>query len=143
MNREETLAEVRRRLARVAPDQAAADPADLLMRDELEALERALLAGQPFTDAWETHELSWIARTAQTQGEIVRGAARIMLAFEGFRARNPLYGAGHPELEELFEWWLHQGGREEFLGQLPLEQRRALEKKAQERSERDDRDPPF
>lgn len=77
---------------------------------------------------WENHELAWQAHVAEAREAVVAGLAQIMLAFEAMARHEPEKIT--PEIAERLLWWQNEGGRESFLGELPIEVRRRLEEEA-------------
>ena len=96
-----------------------ADIANLL--DEIEA--------GPITQSrWEDHELRWQGHVTDLRGNLVASMGKIMLAFEAMAKHEPEKIT--PEVAKLLYWWQNENGREESLGELPIERRRALEEAA-------------
>ena len=126
--REEVLGEVRRRRG-VLRDARGADVGDeALLERQLAELERDLGGSGPFPDEnWEQHELHWNAHAAELRRSMVRQTAHIVMAFEDMRRKNPVFGVCDPAMEKILSWWMDEGGREEFLGSITIEERRALE----------------
>jgi len=110
---------------------------------QLDALERRLIDGDVPTEDWEQFELHFQAYLADLMRQIRRQSAHFMLAFEDMELENPRVFDGDEEVQGLLRWWREEGGREQFLGGIPLEERRELEKKAQEwRQKREGGAPP-
>lgn len=95
-----------------------ADIANLV--DEIEA-------GPVTEERWADHELRWQEHVTDLRQAVVEGSARVMLAFEAMAKHEP--SKITPEIAEELNWW-RSGGREQFLGELPLEVRRRLEAEA-------------
>ncbi len=83
-----------------------------------------------FGELWEQHEFHWLAHTAELRRSIVRQCAHIMLAFEDIERTEPNHFRDQPDMLKMLNWWCKEGGREEYLGQITLEERRDLEEKA-------------
>jgi hypothetical protein len=127
-----TLAEVTRRRKHLKEHKSSVGDEELLAR-QLEEL--ALAAGEPdvrFNELWEQHEFHWLAHTAELRRSIVRQCAHIMLAFEDIERTDPHHFDDQPEMLKMFHWWREEGGREEYLGQITLEERRHLEDMARQ-----------
>ncbi len=100
------------------------------MREELLAVEQSLAAGTLTAEAWEQYQLHWQAYIGEFKRTNYRLGAHMMLAFEFERRTNPEKIARNPEAIRLLHWWLDEGGREDYLGKLPIADRRALEERA-------------
>lgn len=88
-----------------------------------------LVAGQGIAAAeWQDHELAWQAYVAERREALVAATSRTMLSLEAMARDKP--ETVTPDLAKELHWWQEEGGREEWLGQLPLETRRALEEEA-------------
>ena len=68
-----------------------------------------------------------MAHTAEMHRSAVRQSAQAMLAFEDLLRREPDSIVMDPELQRILHWWREENGREEFLGQITIEERRSLE----------------
>jgi hypothetical protein len=113
-------------------DKTSAGDEELLARqlDEL-----GMAAGEPdvrFNELWEQHEFHWLAHTAELRRSITRQCAHIMLAFEDIERTDPHHFDDQPDMLKMFRWWREEGGREEYLGQITLEERRQLEEMARQ-----------
>jgi hypothetical protein len=89
--------------------------------------DRLELGEVPQTD-WEDHELAWQSYVSDLRIEVVRLSAKAMLALEAVERDEP--GTLSGDAAEQLYWWLEEGGREQYLGQLPIEVRRKLEAEA-------------
>ena len=141
MTRSEMLAAVvdhRRRLQPATPV-----PAAVPLLAQLDALEVRLLDGEVPVEAWEQFELHFTAYKADLRRALVRQCALNMLAFEDLEEADPLRFANDDEVKKMLYWWRAEGGKEQFLSSITLEERRELEKKAQEwRQKREGGAPP-
>jgi hypothetical protein len=61
-----------------------------------------------------------------------------MLAFEDIQRKEPTHFDNDPKMQQMLHWWCNEGGREEYLGEITLEERRDLEEKARQWRERDE-----
>jgi hypothetical protein len=130
------LAELTRRRKHLEDHKANVGDEELLRR---QLAELALAAGEPdvrFNELWEQHQFHWLAHTAELRRSIVRQCAHIMLAFEDIQRTDPHHFDDQPEMLKMFQWWCQEGGREEYLGQITLEERRHLEDMARKWRER-------
>jgi hypothetical protein len=98
-----------------------------LLRRQLDGIEQALYAGYLPEDQWEQHQLHWMAHCADQVRVLVRRSAELMLVFEDMERKEPEVFLREHAVRELLEWWRNDGGREEYLGQIPLVERQALE----------------
>lgn len=109
----------------LAADESPADAEKRVLLGEIRELIRALLAGIATRDQWDDHDLNWNVYCAHLSRATNRDLARIMIAMEE--------ADDHGSIELTFEekqqlyWWRVEGGREETLGELPLDERQALE----------------
>jgi hypothetical protein len=130
--RAQTLAEVVRRRKHLQEHQSSVGDEPLLRRqlDEL-----GIAGGEPdarFNELWEQHEFHWTAHTAELRRFIVRQCAHIMLAFEDIERQDRDHFRDQPDMIKMLHWWREEGGREEYLGQITLEERRKLEEMARQ-----------
>jgi hypothetical protein len=95
---------------------------------------RAEAGGVP-RDDWENHELNWIVYLANLRHNLVHSLAEALIKAEHACSREhasanqirfALRALGR-DMRQLLYWWQSEGGREELLGQLPIEERHALE----------------
>lgn len=77
-------------------------------------------------DEWDDHELAWQAYVARLRSELVFHVSKVMIAIEKMAKREPEKIT--PEIAKQLYWWKTDGGRESLLSELPIEQRRALER---------------
>lgn len=98
-----------------------------LLRRQLDGIEQALYAGRLPADLWEQHQLHWVAHCADQIRVLVRRSAELMLVFEDMERQEPDVFARELAMRDLLEWWRKEGGREEYLGQIPLVERQELE----------------
>lgn len=131
--RDEFLTEVRRR--QQALEDAKSSPVgdeDLLL-EQLAEVAEALQGGKPFPrEVWEDHELHWAAHCAELLRSIRVQSAHIAMAMADARRVDPAFMAGDARVDGVLHWWQEQGGREEMLGSITLEERRGLEKMERE-----------
>ena len=83
---------------------------------------RARDGGVP-RDDWENHELNWTAYCAGARRRVMRSLAQALIDCE---VHYEPAGLNH-EMRKILYWWQCEGGREELLGELPIEERHALE----------------
>lgn len=98
-----------------------------LLRRQLDGIEQALYAGKIPEEQWEQHQLHWMAHCADQIRILIRRSAELMLVFEDMERTEPEVFAREHAVRDLLQWWRYEGGREEYLGQLPLVERRELE----------------
>ena len=128
LNRAEMLAAVIEHRERLKASPPAADRDELL--GQLEGIECRLIDGETPTDDWEQFQLQWAARLADLRRSIQRRSAHVMLAFEDMERQDPSVFARDENAKKLLRWWRDEGGREQFMGSITLEERRELEAKA-------------
>ena len=85
-----------------------------------------------FNELWDQLEFHWLAHTAELRRSIVRQCAHIMLAFEDIARTDPDHFRDQPDMLKMLHWWRVEGGREEYLSQITLEDRRDLESQARQ-----------
>ena len=121
------LAEVeRRRESLLAPDTLPVGD-ECLLRRQLDGLEQALYAGRIPRDAWEQHQFHWMAHCAERERSLIRRGAHLMLTLEDIERHEPEAFIRDTTVMGLLHWWREEGGREEYLGQITIEERRELE----------------
>ena len=130
MTRAEMLAEVVRRREALKAPTADASATELLTL--LDALEFRLIDGDVPQDDWEQFELHWAAHLAELMSSIRYRSAHVMLAFEDIEAEDPHHFDDDEDVKKLLRWWREEGGREQFLGNITLEERQKLEAMARE-----------
>jgi hypothetical protein len=96
-----------------------------------ELKKRAICGGVPRED-WENHELNWMGYCANLRHNLVRNLAQSLIASETKSKRNDVGSERQtPELtrkmRRILYWWEAEGGKEQLLSQLPIEERRLLE----------------
>lgn len=79
-------------------------------------------------EQWQDHELRWQEHLADLRLNMVSSMSEVMLAFEAMAKHEP--EKLKADAAKLVGWWLKEGGREQCLGELPLEVRRTLEENA-------------
>ena len=119
----------------VTNDAEARTTSNAQLLAEIANLGDQLRAGEVSASAWEDHELSWQAYVARAREAMVATTAKVIMAFEAMAKHEPEKIT--PEIAEKLRWW-QNGGREEWLGELPLERRRALEEEASTLPRRDE-----
>ena len=118
-------AELVRRAAAVDNDQSTpADKRWRLLAEIAELGKRARDGGIPRED-WENHELNWIVYCAKLRKNLVSALAQAMMQAE--KASESEEREMSEEMRQALYWWQNEGGREEFLGELPIDERRVLE----------------
>jgi len=130
--RAQNLAEVARRRQHLKEHKTSVGDEPLLAR-QLTGL--GMAAGEPdakFNELWEQHEFHWLAHIAEMRRSLVRQCAHIMLAFEDIERKDAGHFKDQPDMIKMLHWWREEGGREEYLGQITLEERRDLEEKARQ-----------
>lgn len=130
--RARNLAEIARRRKHLKESKASVGDEPLLTRqlDEL-----GMAAGEPdarFDGLWEQHEFHWLAHVAELRRSLVQKCAHVMLAFEDIQRTDPHHFDNQPDMLKMFHWWREEGGREDYLGQITLEERRKLEELARQ-----------
>lgn len=106
------------------------------MLRELDEIEKAV--DEPdavLTEKWEQHELHWMAYMAEIQRRVAHGVSQVMLAMEDKACQDPAFLEKDPKMQEMLRQWREDGLGEEFLGQLPIAERRAIEEEARKRRE--------
>ncbi len=98
-----------------------------LLRRQLDGVEQALYAGRIPREPWEQHQLHWLAHCAEKERSLVRRGAHLMLTLEDIERHEPDAFVQDVTVLELLHWWREEGGREEYLGQITIEERRELE----------------
>lgn len=126
-DKEKMLAAVEQRRASLAGGLDSPVGDEGLLRRQLDGIEQALYAGRIPEDQWEQHQLHWMAHCADQVRILVRRSAELMLVFEDMERKEPEVFSREHAVRELLEWWRSEGGREEYLGQIPLSERQALE----------------
>jgi hypothetical protein len=124
--RRERLAQVEFRRSGLAEVDPKSDDHHLLMT-QLDAIERQLRAGGLARADWEDHELHWQAHLSNLMTGIVAKSSQIMLAFEDMARQDPAQFDNDEDVKKLLRWWCEEGGREQHLGKIPIEERRRLE----------------
>jgi hypothetical protein len=99
---------------------------------QLDAMEKQLIDGEVPAAEFEQFELHWSAHLADLQREIFCRSAHLMLAFEDMEREDPNHFANDDNAKQLLYWWRNEGGREEFMGSIPLEERKKLEEMARQ-----------
>jgi len=130
--RVQRIAEFTRRRKALADGQGQVGDEELLTR---QLHELGCAAGEPdvqFDELWTQHEFHWLAHMAELRRSIVRQCAHIMLAFEDIERTQPDHFHDQPNMIKMLDWWRNEGGREEYLGQITLEERRNLEAMARQ-----------
>jgi len=111
---------------------SALNPDGVRLLAQLDAMEKQLIDGEVPVEEFEQFELHWSAHVADLQREILRRSAHIMLAFEDMEREDPNHFANDDNAKELLHWWRNEGGREEFMGSIPLEERKKREELARQ-----------
>ena len=124
--RHERLATVQRRRSALLEDKGERSDRELLL-SQFDSLERQLRAGGLASADWEDHELHWQAHASNLRTEVVANTALAMLAFEDLAREDPTKFDGDENVTGLLHWWLHEGGREQYLGSIPIAERQRLE----------------
>src|SRR3982751_6043269 len=93
-----------------------------LLTEIVELSNRARDGGVPRED-WENHQLNWIAYCASLRRNLVRAFAQALMNCEHDANVDDL----SLDMRQLLYWWQNEGGREELLGELPIDERHALE----------------
>ncbi len=97
---------------------------ETMLLAQIEELERLLSAAEELS---AQHELHWRAHGAELRRRLVHDLTYIMIAFDTEDTRKPDRYILNPGVLELLHWWREEGGREEYMGELPLQDRRRLE----------------
>lgn len=135
--REQLLAEVslRREVLRKEVDSPVGDEA--LLRRQLDWVEQVIYAGRCPDAEWDEHQLHWMAHQAEVERALICRSARLMLALEDMERQDADVFIYDATVLELLHWWREEGGRNDYLGQITISERRELEE--QERRWRDKR----
>jgi hypothetical protein len=126
----------KRREALIENDATLVGDEDLL-RQQLDGIEQSLSAGRLPEEEWEQHQMHWLAHCADQMRSIIRRSAHVMLAFEDMERHQPDVFAKDEAVTELLYWWRDNGGREEYLGQITLAERRELEEQERQWRQKD------
>ena len=122
------LSELVRRGEALERDQVTAiAERERLLREIIELGGRARDGGVP-RDDWDTHELNWLAYCSDLRRNVVRQLAALLIHCEQIDDARPHTVNAGDEMKQIMSWWQNEGGREEFLAELPIEERRALER---------------
>ena len=121
------LTEVKRRREELLEQSTFLVGDEALLGRQLDSLEQALQAGRRAKEEWEQHQLHWLAHGAEQERHLIRRSAHLLLTFEDMERNEPDIFIGDATVLELLNWWREEGGREEYLGQITLEERRELE----------------
>ncbi len=125
--KEKMLAAVEQRRAALLPKGEMPVGDEDLLRRQLNGIEQALYAGELPDEQWEQHQMHWLAHCADQVRGLIRRSAELMLVFEDMERQEPEVFAKEQSVRELLHWWRDDGGREEYLGQIPLTERQELE----------------
>jgi hypothetical protein len=138
MTKASLLAEVRRRRRVLrGHDGTKVGDEDLLTR-QLQELEQLLAKpGRIARAEWEEHQLHWGAHCAELQRSIICRGAHIAMVFEDMQRTQPDCFDNDPYVQRLMNWWLNKGGREDFLSQITIGERRELEEMERQWREED------
>lgn len=90
-------------------------------------MERRLIDGKVPTEDGEQFQLQWTTRLADMMRSIRRHSAHVMLALEDRELKDPNAFANDVDAKQLLRSWHDEGGREQFMGNITLEERRELE----------------
>ena len=130
------LAEIERRREALIDQVTLPIGDEMLLRRQLDGVEQALYAGRLPEDEWEQHQFHWLAHCAEQERSLIRRSAHLMLTFEDMERQEPNTFLDDPTVLELLHWWREEGGREEYLGQLTIAERRELEDQERQWRER-------
>ena len=125
--RSERLAIVRARRATLQKQEEKESHDRELLLGQLDTIERQLRAGGLAQSDWEDHELHWTAHISDLMAQINTRSSHLMLAFQDILRKDPTQFDKKPEMKRKLYWWMHEGGREEQLSKIPIEDRRRLE----------------
>jgi len=135
--KEKMLAEIERRRESLLDQVTLPIGDEMLLRRQLDGVEQALYAGRLPEEDWEQHQFHWLAHCAEQERSLIRRSSHLMLTFEDMERHEPNIFIEDATVLELLHWWRDEGGREEYLGQLTIAERRELEE--QERQWREKR----
>ena len=135
--KEKMLAEIERRREALIDQVTLPIGDEMLLRRQLDGVEQALYAGRLPEEDWEQHQFHWLAHCAEQERSLIRRSSHLMLTFEDMERHEPNIFIEDATVLELLHWWRDEGGREEYLGQLTIAERRELEE--QERQWREKR----
>src|SRR5437588_9988049 len=93
-----------------------------LLAEIVELGKRARDGGVPREDL-ENHQLNWIAYCASLRHNLVRAMAQALINCENDDNLDDL----DLNMRQTLYWWQNEGGKEELLGELTIEERHALE----------------
>lgn len=124
---EKMLAEIERRREALIEQATLPVGDEGLLRRQLDGVEQALYAGRLPGEEWEQHQLHWMAHCADQERCLIRRSSHLLLTFEDMERNEPDIFIRDATVLELLHWWREEGGREEYLGQITLEERRELE----------------
>ncbi len=131
------LAEVERRREALLEQAALPVGDEALLRRQLDGVEQALYAGHLPDEEWDQHQLHWLAHCAEQQRSLIRRSSHLLLTFEDMERHEPDIFIRDATVLELLHWWREEDGREEYLGQLTIEERRELEEQERQWREKD------
>jgi len=127
LTRVEMLAEVVRRRDKLQSAKAKVGHEAEMLR-QLADLEQTLLDQNVSRQAWEQHELLWCVYQAELRRVVVKMSAQALMTFDDIERCEPGSLKLDAQMLELLRWWREDGGREKYLSELPIEERRALER---------------
>jgi hypothetical protein len=128
----ELLAEIIRRGQVVNGDnQTPREQRDRLLRELVDLGARASDSGVPRED-WESHELNWLAYCATLRSSLMREAAWAIIEFERNARASEIPVKLTDEATKILTWWHFEGGRNQLLSELPIEERHELERAEKE-----------
>lgn len=130
------LAEIERRREALLDQVTLPIGDEMLLRRQLDGVEQALYAGRLPEEEWEQHQFHWLAHCAEQERSLIRRSSHLMLTFEDMERQEPNTFIDDPTVLELLHWWREEGGREEYLGQLTIAERRELEEQERQWRER-------
>ena len=120
------LAEVERRREALLEQAALPVGDEALLSRQLDGVEQALYAGHFPDEEWDQHQLHWLAHCADQQRSLIRRSSHLLLTFEDMERHEPDIFIQDATVLELLHWWREEGGREEYLGQLTIKDRKSV-----------------
>ena len=94
---------------------------------QLTEIEHRLEQGEATKEDWAQFRLQYEAFQGELMGSIWKQAALIALSAEAHWLRDPQRFAHDANAQKLIRWWREEGGREKWLGSLPIAERCELE----------------
>ena len=97
------------------------------LQTQLDAMERRLIDGDVPQEEWEQFQMQFAAFQGELMGSLRKRGAMIAMSAEAHWLRDPQRFANDANAQKLIRWWREEGGRKQWLGSLPIADRRELE----------------